>query len=128
MTPTQIEKEILKQMKLLNLTREEATELVMEDLEIDHMAMKELTNDLTAEQKKNIKKMTNTTAVVTKKSGTRERKKDEIKLSAILTIYNFLVSQNFESCEIIKPERQIDFKIDNENYSLTLTKHRKKEK
>ena len=51
------EQKIIEMMKLLDLTREEAIDLINEDKEIDRMTVKEAENDLTAEQKKAIKKI-----------------------------------------------------------------------
>lgn len=127
MNKAEIEKEIQKQMKVLKLSRKEAEELVMEDMEIDHMTMKEIQSDLTADQKKAIKSHTKTTTGEKKATTTRERKKDEEKLDLIQKIFDF-ISKNTKNAEIIKPEREISFTIGENEYSLTLTKHRKAKK
>lgn len=126
MTPTQIEAEILKQMKLLKITREEATELVMEDLEVDKMSMTEVQNDLTAEQKKAIKANTKTTSGEKKERKPRERKVDEVKVNFIGKLYDYLFEDlAVDAPKIVKPEKEITFRIGEDDYSLTLTKHRK---
>lgn len=52
----------------------------------------------------------------------REIKKDEEKIKIIEKIYNFLLTNGFESATIKNEQREITFG----DYSLTLTKHRTK--
>lgn len=129
------EKQILKMMKSLDISREEAIAVIKEDEAIDKMSMGEVDNDLTAEQKKAKKKATNTTGDKTKRAYTftkRERKPDDVKREIIATI-----AQNLDRCcfgeelstvadvVVVKPEREITFKVGEDEYSVTLTKHRK---
>lgn len=129
------EKQILKMMKSLDISREEAISVIKEDEAIDKMSMGEVDNDLTAEQKKAKKKATNTTGDKTKRAYTftkRERKPDDVKREIIATI-----AQNLDRCcfgeelstvanvIVVKPEREITFKVGDDEYSVTLTKHRK---
>lgn len=129
------EKQILKMMKSLDISREEAISVIKEDEAIDKMSMGEVDNDLTAEQKKAKKKATNTTGDKTKRAYTftkRERKPDDVKREIIATI-----AQNLDRCcfgeelstvadvVVVKPEREITFKVGEDEYSVTLTKHRK---
>lgn len=130
-----IEKQIAKMMNTLKISREEAINLIREDEEIDRMSMSEVDNDLTPEQKKAKKKATNTTGDKTKRSYTftkRERKPDDVKREIIATI-----AQNLDRCcfgeelstvadvVVLKPEKEITFKVGDDEYSVTLTKHRK---
>ena len=129
------EKQIIKMMNTLKISREEAIDLIREDEEIDRMSMSEVDNDLTPEQKKAKKKATNTTGDKTKRSYTftkRERKPDDVKREIIDTIaHNLdraccgedLVSPS--NIQIVKPEKEITFELFGEAYSVTLTKHRK---
>ena len=129
------EKQIVKMMNTLKISREEAIDLIREDEEIDRMSMSEVDNDLTPEQKKAKKKATNTTGDKTKRSYTftkRERKPDEAKREIIATIAQNLTRCCFgEDCStcsdinVVKPEREITFKVGDDEYSVTLTKHRK---
>lgn len=130
------EKQIAKMMSTLKISREEAIDLIREDEEIDRMSMSEVDNDLTPEQKKAKKKATNTTGDKTKRSYTftkRERKPDEVKREIIDTIAQNLTrccfgEDNLSTCSdisIVKPEREITFKVGDDEYSVTLTKHRK---
>ena len=129
------EKQIANMMKTLKISREEAIEVIREDEAIDKMSMSEVDNDLTPEQKKAKKKATNTTGDKTKRAYTftkRERKPDEVKREIIETI-----AQNLDraccgedlthptNIQIVKPEKEITFVLFGDEYSVTLTKHRK---
>ena len=50
------EQKILEMMKILDISRDEAIELINEDKEIDRMTVKQAESDLTEEQKKAIDK------------------------------------------------------------------------
>ena len=129
------EKQIEKMMATLHLTREEAIDLIREDEEVDKMTMSEVDSDLTKEQKKAKKDATKTTGDKRKRAYTftkRERKPDEVKREIIETIaHNLdraccgedLVSPS--NIQIVKPEKEITFKVGDDEYSVTLTKHRK---
>ena len=131
------EQQITQMMKSLDLTREEAIELIQDDMEVDKMSAKECSSDMTEEQRQAAKEVTITTGEK-KRSTTstkRERKKDEIKTALILAIakslesdcfYGKLKDANIENLSIVKPEKEIVFTINGEEYSVTLTKHRKK--
>lgn len=129
------EAEIKKMMTTLKITREEAIDLIREDEEVDKMSMSEVDSDLTAEQKKAKKDATKTTGDKRKRAYTftkRERKPDEVKREIIEVI-----AQNLDRCcfgedlhtvknvNILKPEKEITFTVDGDEYSVTLTKHRK---
>lgn len=129
------ETQIVKMMETLKISREEAIDLIREDEEIDKMPMSQVDNDLTDEQKKAKKKATTTTGDKRKRAYTftkRERKPDDIKREIIATI-----AQNLDRCcfgkdlhtvkdvNILKPEKEITFTVDGDEYSVTLTKHRK---
>lgn len=129
------EKQIAKMMTTLKISREEAIELIREDEEIDRMSMSEVTSDLTTEQKKNAKAATITTGDKTKRAykfTKRERKPDEVKREIIETIAQNLdracCGENLDhpqDIQIVKPEKEITFVLFGEEYSVTLTKHRK---
>lgn len=129
------EKQIEKMMATLHLTREEAIDLIREDEEVDKMAMSEVDNDLTKEQKKAKKDATKTTGDKRKRAYTftkRERKPDAVKREIIETIAHNLdrccFGEALTTCadiQIVKPEKEITFKVGDDEYSVTLTKHRK---
>jgi len=129
------EKQIQKMMTTLHLSREEAIDLIREDEQVDKMTMSEVDNDLTKEQKKAKKEATKTTGDKRKRAYTftkRERKPDDVKREIIETI-----AQNLDRCcfgeelrtvtdvVVLKPEKEITFKVGDDEYSVTLTKHRK---
>lgn len=127
------EKRITELMQTLDLTREEAIELVQEDEKVDKMTVKETESDLTAEQKKAIKKAKGGVRVVNAygKKVTRERKENPIKANLIAEIADFLQKNSknaIENCEITNKERQIAFKIGENLFELTLVQKRKPKK
>lgn len=131
------EKQIAKMMKSLDISREEAIAVIKEDEAVDKMSMKEVDSDLTAEQKKAKKKATNTTGDKSKRAYTftkRERKPDDVKRKIISIIAQNLYQIIIDTDEdyfipqntIIKnPEKEITFLLKGDEYSITLTKHRK---
>lgn len=129
------ETQIVKMMETLKISREEAIDLIREDEEIDKMPMSQVDNDLTDEQKKAKKKATTTTGDKRKRVYTftkRERKPDDVKREIIATIANNLdrccFGDDLDTCHLIhvvKPEKEITFKVGEDDYSITLTKHRK---
>ena len=127
------ENRISELMKTLDLTRDEAIELIRDDEQVDKMGMKQVDDDLTEEQKKAIKKVKGGVRAVNAygKKVTRERKENPTKASLIAEIADFLQknSENaIENCEITNKERQIAFKIDENSFELTLVQKRKPKK
>ena len=122
------EKKIQKAMKNLDLTREEAIEMLQEDEEIDkHDANP---HPLTAEQEKVAKKMRSATRGPTVYNLTkRERKPNELKREIMNAIEAFVSttewSAELESWKLSNPERTVDFVIDGRSFTLMLTEHRK---
>lgn len=127
------ENRISELMKTLDLTRDEAIELIRDDEQVDKMGMKQVDDDLTEEQKKAIKKAKGGVRAVNAygKKVTRERKENPTKASLIAEIADFLQknSENaIENCEITNKERQIAFKIGENSFELTLVQKRKLKK
>jgi site-specific recombinase XerD len=60
-------------------------------------------------------------SVETSKKGTRIIPKDEEKVKIIKEIYNFLLTKGYKDVTIVNEQREVKF---NENFSITLTKHR----
>ena len=127
------EAQIQKMMKALGVDRDEAISIIKDDENVDKMSMKEVTADMTEAQKKAAKKATITTGDKRKRTATtkRERKPDEVKREIIATI-----AQNLDRCVfeddstisnvvIANIEKEITFKVGEDEYSVTLTKHRK---
>ena len=124
------EKRIAELMQTLDLTREEAIELIQEDEKVDKMTVKETESDLTAEQKQAIKKAKGGAKAVDAfgKKRVVERKADEDKRRLISLLYNTLHNADDPSCENIEvtnPERQIDFKMNGRRFRIVLSAPRK---
>ena len=124
------EKWIQSTMKTLDLTREEAIEMWMDDHDIDQGKAKDF--DLDPEKQKVVKEMTKAGGKArAKETKPRERKPNDEKRTIIQDLNGFLVNncQNYiNSVEIVNIEREITFKIGENDYSLTLTCHRKPKK
>ena len=124
------EKWIKSTMKALDLTREEAIEMWMDDHDIDQGKAKDF--DLDPEKQKIVKEMTKAGGKArAKETKPRERKPNDEKRTIIQDLNDFLVNncQNYiNSVEIANIEREITFKIGENDYSLTLTCHRKPKK
>lgn len=116
------EKQIEKIMKSLGCTREEAIELIMEDEAVDRMTSKEVNSDLTADQKKAMKKATNT-GTKKRTAVKRERKVDETK-KRFLTDYKILLEGLGAEVEPLKTEAEMHFTFEGESYTVKLIKHR----
>lgn len=56
----------------------------------------------------------------------REVKKDPLKITFIHYLKEWLLTTSVEDVTIVNDQREITFSINGEEYSLTLTKHRKK--
>lgn len=124
------EKRITELMQTLDLTREEAIELVQEDEKVDKMTVKETESDLTAEQKQAIKKAKGGAKAVDAfgKKRVVERKVDEDKRTLINLLYSTLHRGDDLACEnieITNPERQIDFNMNGRRFRIVLSAPRK---
>ena len=128
--PKPDEKWIQSTMKALDLTREEAIEMWMDDHDIDQGKAKDF--DLDPEKQKVVKEMTKAGGKArAKETKPRERKPNDEKRTIIQDLNGFLVNncQDYiNSVEIANIEREITFKIGENDYSLTLTCHRKPKK
>lgn len=124
MTPTQ-EKKIVNLMKTLDLSREDAIELMLEDEEIDQMTNKELQSDLTKEQKEAIKANSKDHSGKYEKSTealVAEEAKRQEKKSAMQILMNAV-----KDVEIIKDGREFTFRVDGIKYRCTIVRARKQD-
>lgn len=122
-----MEEKIAQLMKTFSITREEALEIIECDKAIDRG--EKVYFDLSAEEEKEAKKWAN----VGEKTKKTERKapvrKENATKSAIITeISAFLTEKGYEMVEITNKERQIAFKIGENDYELTLVQKRKPKK
>lgn len=117
------EEDIVKAMKSLDLTREEAIEMLQDDEDIERGESKDF--DLTPEQQKVAKEMTKTGTRKTGEKVKRERKPNEDKRYLIQELHLMLSeNQDIENENVTNIERQIDFEYNGVKYSVTLTAHR----
>ena len=126
-----MEEKILKLMKSLDITREEALELMEEDKEVDRMTkMSDIDNDISEEQKKAKKKYSNVKKGVNAygKTTTRELKPDENKRLIISTIAKTLEENGFEDVEVTNIQKYITFKIGSEVFEIDLKRKRQSKK
>ena len=125
--PKEREAQIERMMKSLDISRDEALEILAEDDEIDKGAD---LHPLTAEQEEVARKMrkADRTPTVYNWQKKRERKPNELKREIIDDVFTFLLenwTELAENADIANPERQIDFTLQGKSFSLTLTEHRK---
>ena len=115
-----MEERIAQIMKSLDLTREEALELLEDDDKIEHN--QKMPFDLTKEQEKNVRKMKNVARTVDAygKQRTRTVKEDAEKLLLIKLIADTL-SEQTESLTVTNPQREINFEFQNRKFKIVLS-------
>ena len=116
------EKAIEKAMRTLDLTREEAIEMLQEDEEIDRGANP---HPLTPEQEKASKTARITSTGPRTKPTVRERKPNEDKRFLIEALATCLFVEGAKEIERTNIERQIDFTFNGTRYRIVLSAHRK---
>ncbi len=112
------ESEIQKMMKNLDLTREEAIQLLMDDED-------DVSVELTAEQEKVVKRMTQGDRKKETTPRKRERKVDETK-KRLLNSFQMLIEDLDGEILGIKSETELEFSFEGASYNLKLVKHREK--
>jgi hypothetical protein len=115
--------QIQKLMKNLGLTEQEARELVADDAKVDKGQKMDF--DLTPEQEKNAKKAraTGTKKPTAYKFENRKRKENPEKRDILKVLFE-LAEDCWDGAELVNPERQVDFHLNGNHYSITLTCHR----
>lgn len=118
------EKDIKRVMTALELTREQAIELLQEDEQIDKMTVAEAQSDLTAEQKKAAKAAT-ITGSKKRTPVKRERKVDPDKLFLIELLFDLIakIADHYTESERVN-ENEIHFTFRKSRYTVKLIKHR----
>ena len=123
------EKRIAELMKVLDLTREEAIELIQEDEKVDKMTVKETESDLTAEQKQAIKKVKGGAKAVDAFGKKRivERKADDDKRFLIQILKDVLLQNDdiITDIDVTNIEREINFKMNDRKFKIVLSAPRK---
>lgn len=127
-TPT-VEKQIQKNMDILKIPYDEALDIVKSDWLIDHGERVDFDLDKEAEKKaiKEAHKGEGRKPTVYKFEQ-RKRKENPTKASIIAEIATFLEKDSENACEnviITNKERQIAFRIGENDYEFTLVQKRK---
>ena len=130
----QNENEIIENlMRRLKCTEEEARDIMAYDAAVDKATTKAelaaLPYDWTEEQKAVVKKMKNIGEKTVKGKkpvivGARPRKENPTKQSLIECLRAALEAQGVDNLEVTNKERLIEFHLDGQKYTLTLTANR----
>ena len=122
-----MEEKIKQLMNALQVTREEAIEIIECDKAIDKGERVDF--DLPKEQEKEAKKWANVSEKTKKtERKTPVRKENVAKSTIISEISTFLTEKGYEFVEITNKERQIAFVFGQNDYELTLVQKRKPKK
>ena len=122
-----MEEKIKKLMASLKCTREEAIDIIESDKAIDKG--ERVYFDLDKDAEKQAKKWANV-GEKTKKTARKApiRKENATKSAIIAEIAQFLTEKGYEMVEITNKERQIAFKVGENDYEFTLVQKRKPKK
>lgn len=126
-------KELEKIAKTLDITIEEAKEMLEEDKKIDRMKVSAVNNDMSTEQKKAIKKYTNVArgreiqcADAYGKKKKRTIKADDVKQMLIKLIAETLEnSSEVDEVNITNIQKTITLKIGDDDFEIDLKRKRK---
>lgn len=122
--PKETQKERI--MRILQVDEAEAEAIMAADKAIDRGERMDF--DLSPEKEKEAKKIGNSRTHATKSRKSKEKVADEIKTALIEAIYLEMSRKYPNSVEKVNAEREISLKIGEDEYSITLTKHRNKKK
>ena len=123
---TDYEKKVEEMVDLLGCSIAEAEQVLADDKSIDKG--ERMSFDLSKEAEKKALKLAN--AKEHKKSAVykfdkRERKADTTKEGVIQAVFDFLVENGYENCEITNKSKLISFKIADDSYEFNLIRKRK---
>lgn len=109
----------------LGMTEAEANEVLASDRQIDKMTrMADINSDLTEEQKKAVKQAKNVKNYTKTARKPKEKVENAEKMEIIAAIADCLMPI-VDCLSVENVERLIKFSKNGQNYSITLTKHRK---
>lgn len=124
---TDHEKRIALLVKNLGCSAEEAKDIIDTDKKIDKGERVDF--DLSKEQEKEALKFANVKEHKKKPMipnlPKKEKKADTTKEGVIQQIYDFLVENGYQNCEITNKSKLIAFSIGDENYEFNLIRKRK---
>lgn len=121
-------------MVRLKCTEDEARDIIAYDKAVDKATTKaemaKLPYELTDEQKAVAKKMTNIGEKTVKGKkpvivGARPRKENPTKQSLIACIEQALTAHGVDNLEVTNKERLVEFTVEGQKYTVTLTANRK---
>ena len=121
-----MDNQVDKLVDLLGCSIEEAQDIIASDKAIDKGERMEF--DLSKEKEKEAKKFANVTThkkPMVPNLPKKEKKADVTKEGVIEAIFNFLVENGYENCEILNKSKLIGFKIADDSYELDLKRKRK---
>lgn len=119
--------QVAKLMKNLGISEEEALQVIADDKAIDRG--ERMNFDLSKEEEKAAKKYANVGEKTVKTPRKAPVRKENTTKSAIIAeISAFLSEKGYEMVEITNKERQIAFKVGENDYELTLVQKRKPKK
>ena len=123
---TDHEKQVDRLVELLGCSIAEAEDIIISDKKIDKGEQVDF--GLTKEQEKQALKFANAKEhkkpmVLNLKQ--KERKADTTKEGVIQAIYDFLVENGYENCEILNKSKLIGFQIGEDSYEFNLIRKRK---
>ena len=118
---------IEKLMKNLDLTEEEALELIASDDKVDHMKTSEVNADLTDAQRQASKKARSSgKTTVGKTKVVREKKVDDDKVFLVKSFQNLLENlDNTENVNVENDQKIITFTYNGRKFKIDLTAPRK---
>lgn len=118
---------IEKLMKKLDLTEEEALELIASDDEVDHMKTSEVNSDLTDAQRQASKKArSNGKTTVGKTKVVREKKVDDDKVFLVKSFQSLLENlDNTENVNVENDQKIITFIYNGRKFKIDLSAPRK---
>lgn len=119
--------QVARLMKNLGISEEEALQVIADDKAIDRG--ERMSFDLSKEEEKQAKKYANVgekTVKTPRKAPVR--KENATKSTIISEIAQFLSEKGYEMVEITNKERQIAFKVGENDYEFTLVQKRKPKK
>lgn len=118
---------IEKLMKKLDLTEEEALELIASDDEVDHMKTSEVNSDLTDAQRQASKKARSSgKTTVGKTKVVREKKVDDDKVFLVKSFQSLLENlDNTENVNVENDQKIITFTYNGRKFKIDLSAPRK---
>lgn len=112
--------EISKNMKILEISKEDAIQMWLED---EGYLTNATVEELTAKAKANGTAKVHAKSFKPRKTGTRERKPDEEKEKIVQILENALKNAGFDA-KIVNKSKIIEFDCGNNHYKLDLIKKR----